>query len=224
LNIQKTAQVRKSLITISCNKCGFTQNTNIENLIVRKTGCTACQSGNAKIKDNPTLLFKALNEKELTLRSELPNNQLDKILVACNKCKTDFYVIPVKLMHPQTDNTSTCPNCRSTDRRVVYNNELFGSQIERDVYIELTKYIPNIERQVRYSSLASCSRKWVMDMLIGKTIIEVSNFAKKPHNNSYYSNLKEKKSWAEDNGFIFIHISKISEVKTLVKDIVWSTS
>lgn len=224
LSVKTNIQIRKSLIEIKCNKCGFIQLTDVENLIARKTSCTVCQSGNAKIKDNPNTLLEALENKKLTLVGKLPDNQLTKILVNCNMCETSFYVLPVKIMHPQTDNTGTCPNCRDSDRRVVYNKETFGSQIERDVFIELQKYVSDIQRQVRYSSLAKCSRRWTMDMLIGNTIIEVSNFSKDAHNDTYYSNLKDKKQWAEDNGFVFIHISKVSEVKTLVKDIVWTVS
>lgn len=220
INLEQASQIRKSVITYACKQCSFVQQASIESLNLRKTSCTACQSGNAKIKDNPSKLLKSLTRLNVRLLDKLPENQLDKILVACNNCNTEFYVLPTKAMHPQTDNTGTCPNCRTSDRRVVYDNHIFGSQIERDVFIELSKYVTNIHRQVKYSSIAACTRKWIMDMYIGNTIIEVSNFSKEPHNQTYYSNLEYKKQWAISNGFNFIHISKVSEVKALVKDIV----
>jgi Zn finger protein HypA/HybF involved in hydrogenase expression len=222
--VEQRTQVRKSIITFKCKDCGFVQKASVESLNLRIFGCTSCKSKNAKIKDNPKNLYRALEDKKLILIDELPDNQLDKIKVKCKDCSTEFSVITVKVMHPQTDYTATCPNCRVTDTRVVYDKQLFGSQIERDVYLELCKYTTAIHRQVRYASLAKCSRKWVMDMLIDNTIIEVSNFSKDPHNNNYYNNLKDKKNWATANGFRFVHISKVSQVKELVKDIVWATS
>lgn len=205
-------------LVFTCNSCGFEQEASIGSLCLRVYGCTRCKSGNARLKDNPEPLLQALLDKNLKLVSSLPSNQLEKIQVICKLCNTTFTLLPTKVMHPQTDNSGTCPNCRITDKRVVYNNIVFGSQIERDVYKELIKYFVNIECQKLYKNIQKCSRNWSCDFYIKNTVIEVSNF--KADFKNYYGNLKEKQEWATKHGISFIHISKVSEVKNLIKDIV----
>ena len=214
----KYSDLKSYRLTFVCNDCSFEQEASISSLCQRTYGCTRCKSGNAKIKDNPELLLRRLANNNLSLVSSLPNNQLDKLKVICNNCYSTFEVLPVKIMHPQTDNTGTCPNCRTTDRRVVYDNKIFGSQLERNIYKELIKYFDNIECQKPYKHINKCSRNWSCDFYINNTIIEVSNF--KADFKNYYGNLAEKLQWAKNSNVNFIHISKISEVKELIKDIV----
>lgn len=214
----KYSELKNYRLTFSCNDCGFIQEASVGSLSLRVYGCTRCKSGNAKIKDNPELLLSKLQDNNLKLVSKLPDNQLDRTTVYCNACAATFEILPVKIMHPQTDNSGTCPNCRNTDRRVVYNNIVFGSQLERDVYKELVKHFDNIECQKLYKHISNCSRNWSCDFYINNSIIEVSNF--KADFKNYYSNLAEKQEWAKNHKINFIYISAVSEVKNLVKDIV----
>lgn len=211
-------QTKHTVVRIRCNDCSYEQDVSVGSLILRKFGCNSCKTKNARIKDNPKLFYESLDRLNVRLVDNLPDNNLDRVKVECLDCFTVYYVLPVRAMHPPTDNTATCPNCRDTDRRVVYNEITFDSQLERNVFIELKKQEVDFKYNIPYKNLATCSRQWRADFIINDCIIEVSNFSKDYRD--YHDNLDEKRDWASKNNIKFYHVKTVSGIKKLLKDIV----
>lgn len=192
----------KDRISIRCIKCGYINNTTLDSLRGSTKGCIKCSSGNLSWNKREEELKILLLEKfDAVLESDIPANQTGYITVRHLECNTQYTSQLVGIVSPNTKLRGTCPTCRATDRRVVYNNITFGSQFELDCYLVLEKHRPEVH--VPYSKYLCTDRKWNCDFKIRNFWIEVSNF--KTDYKSYFSNLENKQKLVEScgNNFFF---------------------
>lgn len=201
-------------LDLKCLDCGYVHSTTITSLSGSKLGCPKCKSGNLpwykRQEELDTLLKSNFNVIRL---SSIPDSQTGYLTVKHLDCNTEYTTLLVGFVSPNTKNRATCPNCRSTDRRVTYNNITFGSQFEYEAYKILEHLTPEV--QVPYSNYLPTHRKWVCDFKIGNYWIEVSNF--KQDFKNYFQNIEDKRLLVESNSeFIFLFVTSLKELKELV--------
>lgn len=201
----------KSRVDIRCNVCGHTNNTTLDSLKLSTKGCVKCTSGNLawsmreqELKDLLLLNFRA------ELVSSIPSNQTGFITVKHLECGTEYTTQLVGIVSPSTKLRGTCPNCRSSDRRVTNEQGItFGSQFELDSYNILKHLSPEVH--VEYKKYLNTDRRWVCDFKIGLNWIEVSNF--KQDFKGYFANIAEKETLVESSGHNFFFISSLKELE-----------
>lgn len=206
--------VAKDRINVKCNSCGFINNTTLDSLRGSTKGCIKCTSKNLAWNRRKSELEQLLlDDFEAELVSNIPENQTGYIDIKHIPCGTIYTSQLVGIVSPNTKLRGTCPQCRSSDRRVVYNNITFGSQFELDCYKILEHLNP--ELHVLYSKYIPTNRRWVCDFKINDTWIEVSNF--KTDYKGYYANLQEKQNIVESNGFNFFFFNSLKDLEDFVE-------
>jgi len=203
----------KDKVTLQCKNCEHIHITSIISLIGTKLGCPKCKSGNLpwhlRKEELEYLLYKNFG---VELESSIPKDQTGLITLKHIECGTIYTNTLVGMVSPQSNLRGTCPNCRSTDRRVTLNGITFGSQFEADCYNLLKPLNP--ELHVKYSDYFSTNRYWVCDFKIRDYWIEVSNF--KVDYKGYFSNIVDKENLVESNGKIFLFIRSLKELKEII--------
>lgn len=200
----------KDRINIKCNLCGFINNTTLDSLRGSIKGCIKCTSGNLSWKNRKEELQEILlNTFNAILVSGIPDNQTGYIDIKHLECNTVYTSQLVGIVSPTTKLRGTCPQCRSSDRRVIYDGVTFGSQFELECFKVLAHLNPEVH--VLYSKYIDTDRRWVCDFKINDTWIEVSNF--KTDYKGYYANLQEKQDIVERNGFNFFFFNSVKELQ-----------
>lgn len=203
----------KDRIKVKCNKCSYINETTLDSLRGSRRGCVKCTSGNLPWnKRREDLEGILLEEFEGELVSDIPNNQTGYIDIKHIPCNTIYTSQLLGIISPNTKLRGTCPNCRSSDRRVVYSSITFGSQFELECY-KLLEHL-NPEVHIAYSKYLSTTRRWVCDFKINDTWIEVSNF--KTDYKGYFANLKEKQNIVEQSGFNFFFFNSLKDLQEFV--------
>ncbi len=200
-------------LDLRCNICESIHTTTIISLSGSKLGCPSCKSGNLPWYKREQELKDILDQDfDAELCSNIPSNQIGYITIKHRVCGTEYVSQLVGVVSPTTKLRATCPNCRTTDRRVVYNNITFGSQFELDCY-HILKHL-NPEIHVNYSDYLPTDRRWVCDFKVKNMWIEVSNF--KQDFKGYFANIQEKENLVESNGDIFLFVRSLNELTELV--------
>lgn len=200
----------KDKIDVKCNLCGFINTTTLDSLRGSIKGCIKCTSGNLSWdRRSEELKILLLDKFNAELVSDIPSNQTGYVTVRHLDCGTEYTSQLVGIVSPSTKLRGTCPNCRTSDRRVTNNGITFGSQFELDCY-NILKHL-NPEIHVEYSKYFATSRKWVCDFKIGNSWIEVSNF--KQDFKNYFANIIDKETLVESNGHNFFFIRSIKELE-----------
>lgn len=200
-------------VLLECIDCNALHTTTITSLQGSKLGCPACKSGNLPWHLRKSELDRLiLTNFDGILVSEIPKSQTGSVSIKHNACKTIYTTQLVGIVSPNTKLRGTCPNCRTTDRRVTIDNLTFGSQFEYDCYLKLKHLNPEI--QVFYSKYFKTQRKWVCDFKIDKYWIEVSNF--KTDYKDYFSNIEDKRNLVESNDNYFFFINSLKELDELI--------
>jgi hypothetical protein len=154
-----------------------------------------------------------LDQFNSTLISSISPNQTGYITVKHIECSTEYTSQLVGFVSPTTKLRATCPNCRSSDRRVTNEEGItFGSQFELECYVILKPLNP--ELHVKYAEHFNTDRRWVCDFKIRDIWIEVSNF--KQDFKNYFSNIEDKQTLVESNGDNFFFIRSIKELEEFV--------
>lgn len=134
----------RNLVTVTCNSCGTEHTTSITSLYGSKLGCLACKVGNLpwyrRVEELDTLL---LDKFEAIRVSDIPSNQEGYLTVKHTICNTEYTTQLLGIVSPNSPKRGTCPTCRDTDRRVVYEGITFGSQFELDCYKVLISLSPS---------------------------------------------------------------------------------
>jgi len=201
----------KSRIDVKCNSCGYINNTTLDSLRLSTKGCVKCTSGNLswsmreqELKD---ILLENLGSE---LVSDIPSNQTGYITIKHLECGTEYTSQLLGIVSPNTRLRGTCPNCRSSDRRVTNEHGItFGSQFELDSYNILKHLKPEVH--IEYKKYFNTDRRWVCDFKIGLNWIEVSNF--KQDFKGYFTNIVEKERLVESNGHNFFFIRSLKELE-----------
>ena len=200
----------KDRIDVKCTICGYVNNTTLDSLRGSQKGCVKCTSGNLSWSKRQYELEELLLDKyHATLESEIPNNQTGFISLKHIDCGNIYTSQLVGVVSPNTKLRGTCPNCRSTDRRVVFENLTFGSQFELDCYLVLKHKNPEIH--VPYSKYLNTNRRWVCDFKVNNTWIEVSNF--KTDYKGYFANLADKQALVESSNYDFFFFDSVKDLK-----------
>ncbi|ASV43446.1 hypothetical protein [Vibrio phage JSF12] len=200
----------KSRVSIRCNTCSNEFSTCYDSLRLSKYGCPQC-AGNKPLylrRDFVQGCADRVNAEVLYV----PTNNSQKVLLRCCDCKGEYSITLSKLTNPQTDLEGTCPDCRSTDRRVLYKGITFGSGFELDCYKILEHFSPALH--VKYKDHFTTNRRWVCDFVIGDYWVEVSNF--KSNYKGYFENIDLKRSLVESNGKTFVFLTSLEEVRNFV--------
>jgi Zn finger protein HypA/HybF involved in hydrogenase expression len=199
-------------ITLKCKVCTHEHTTSVTSLQGTLLGCPKCKSGNLPWCKRREELVKLIKDRlDAELVSDIPDNQTGYITMK-HTCGTEFTSQLVGIVSPSSTLRATCPNCRSTDRRVVVDSITFGSEFESKCYLVLKPKHPEIH--IPYSTYIHTSRKWVCDFKVGNYWIEVSNF--KQDFKGYFDNIEEKRNAVETAGFIFLFVTSIKELEELV--------
>lgn len=208
-NILKT---NRCVVEVECLDCGYLHNTTITSLSGTILGCPKCKSGNLPWTKRTEELDELLLENFRAIRvSEIPSSEQGYITVKHLICDTEYTTQLLGITCPNTPNRGSCPNCRSSDRRVVFDGLTFGSTFELDCYKFIKRFNP--ELHVKYSSYFNTNRKWVCDFKIGNIWIEVSNF--KADYKNYFQNIKDKEQLVEANNNHFFFIRSLGEMEEL---------
>lgn len=178
-----------------------------------KLGCPKCKSGNLPWHNRKVELVDICKDRlNAEIVSGIPNKQTGYVKLK-HVCGTEYETQLVGIVSPNSRLRATCPNCRTTDRRVIYDNITFGSAFEMECFIKLKHLNPEIH--VKYSDYLETNRRWVCDFKAGNYWIEVSNF--KIDYKNYFSNIEEKRSLVEsykDNVFFFV--TSLKELEELI--------
>lgn len=202
----------KDRVDVRCKYCSYVNNTTLDSLRGSTLGCPKCKSGNLQWKKREAELDDILINKYNCIRlTDVPNNHNGFITVMHIPCKSEYTTQMTGIVLPNTPNRGTCPNCRSTDRRVTVNGITFGSNFELECYNIIKHLSP--DTHVKYSDFFTTSRRWVCDFKVGSNWIEVSNF--KSDYKNYFSNINDKKELVESNGCEFHFISSIKDLSKL---------
>lgn len=201
-------------LVVRFNECGHTHETTVTSLSGTKLGCRLCKSGNLNWKFREEELKSILRDSfNAELLSEIPDNQTGYVEIKHLDCGSVYTTQLLGIVSPNSKLRGTCPNCRSTDRRVVVDGETFGSHFEADCYKILKKYVDDVEMHIPYSKYFSTTRRWVCDFKIGNYWIEVSNF--KQDFKNYFSNIEDKQALVESNGHFFFFVRTLKELEEL---------
>lgn len=207
----------KDSIKVKCLDCGYLHTTTLDSLRGSKLGCPKCKAGNlswSKRGEELRTLLKSNFDVELI--SDIPSTQ-EGVISVRHTCGTVYSSTLVGFVSPSTLNRATCPNCRTTDRRVTHNGITFGSQFEYECYKLMAPFSPEI--QVPYSKHHSTSRLWVCDFVLRindiRYWIEVSNF--KQDYKNYFSNIEDKRNFIEEHGDVFLFVTSIKEMKEVIE-------
>lgn len=199
-------------VSLKCRDCGNIHETTITSLSGSKLGCLKCKSGNLPWYKREQELKNLLHlEFDAELVSSIPDNQTGYITVK-HSCGQEYTTQLLGIVSPTTKLRGTCPNCRNSDRRVVFNNITFGSEFELNCYKLLSKFNP--ELHVKYNKYFATERRWVCDFKINNFWIEVSNF--KQDYKNYFQNIEDKQSLVESNGHYFFFIRSIKELEEII--------
>lgn len=222
-SIEEGSYKRDDKIIIECKRCYSRNTTTLSSLRGSTTGCPTCANNLPWYRREEELRFLIKSRLAGSLISEIPKNQRGFIKIKCSVCQTEYTTQLVGVVSPNSTNRATCPNCRDTDRRVVYNNITFGSEFEYNCYLILKDYSP--EMQVYYKDYFDTKRNYTCDFKIDNMFIEVSNF--KVDYKGYFSNIEDKKALVEtDPKYKFFFLRTLQEVSEFVdsnlKDIVQS--
>ena len=200
-------------VTLKCRSCGYEHTTTITSLQGTKLGCRKCKSGNLPWHNRKVELVDICKDRlNAEIVSGIPNKQTGYVKLK-HVCGTEYETQLVGIVSPNSRLRATCPNCRTTDRRVIYDNITFGSAFEMECFIKLKHLNPEIH--VKYSDYLETNRRWVCDFKVGNYWIEVSNF--KIDYKNYFSNIEEKRSLVEsykDNVFFFV--TSLKELEELI--------
>lgn len=206
-------KTNRDSVILKCIDCGNIHETTITSLQGSVLGCPLCKSGNLPwYKRKQELDGLVLDRLDAVLVSDIPTSNTGSVILKHNVCGTEYSTVLTGITHPQSKLRALCPNCRPTDRRVVYNNITFGSQFELDCYLVLE--LKNPELHVKYSSYFSTDRRWVCDFKIGAVWIEVSNF--KTDYKDYFANIEAKRSLVESNNGVFLFIQSVDDLKSII--------
>lgn len=201
-------------LDLRCLSCGKLHTSSISSMSGSKLGCPYCKSGNLPWnKREQELRELLLAEFNSELISNIPSNQLGYITVKHVECDSEYTSQLVGFVSPNTPLRATCPNCRSTDKRVVVEGITFGSVFESECYMLLKNKNPEIH--VKYSKYFDTDRHWVCDFKIDNIWIEVSNF--KQDFKGYFANIEAKQAFIESNGHSFFFVQSLIELKDLVE-------
>lgn len=208
-----TLSTNRDKVEIKCLDCGNIHTTTIISLQGTIKGCPLCKSGNLpwhkRQEELDILLLDRFGCKRV---SNIPDSQNGLLTVIHLVCETEYTTQLVGLVSPNSPKRGSCPNCRDSDRRVVFEGITFGSQFELECYKILSSLNP--ELHVEYSKYIPTSRRWVCDFKIGDYWIEVSNF--KQDFKGYFNNIEEKRQVVENAGFSFFFVTSTKELIDLV--------
>lgn len=212
---------RSDKIKVQCKRCSRVNITTLESLRGSVFGCKSC-GNNLQWSEREEELKNIISSRlDGELISSIPNNQTGYISIRCNKCCSEYTTQLVGVVSPNTELRATCPNCRSSDRRVTYKGKTFSSGFERDCYLLLEPWNP--ETHVLYKEYFDTTRRISCDFKISNIFIEVSNF--KTDYKDYFSNIEYKRSLVgSDPNYSFFFLTSLDEVKDFInhnlKDIV----
>lgn len=199
-------------VDLVCKQCGNPHTTTITSLQGSKLGCGICKSGNLPWHKRLEELSKlTLDRLDAIVVSEVPSNQQGYVTLR-HICGNEYTTQLLGVVSPNSKLRGTCPNCRTTDTRVVVDGITFGSTFESECYLLLKHLSPEIH--VEYAKYIPTDRKWVCDFKIGSYWIEVSNF--KLDFKGYFNNIKEKENAVEAAGFNFFFVTSLKELEELV--------
>lgn len=200
----------RDIVEVECIDCKYNHSTTITSLSGTILGCPKCKSGNLPwIKRQEELDSLILENYKCIRVSEVPTNEVGFLTLKHLVCGTEYTTQLVGLVHPNSKNRGTCPNCRSSDRRVTVNSITFGSQFEADCYTIIAHLNP--ELHVKYSDYFTTSKRWVCDFKIDNYWVEVSNF--KTDYKNYFQNIKDKEQLVEANNNHFFFIRTLKEME-----------
>jgi DNA-directed RNA polymerase subunit RPC12/RpoP len=136
----------------------------------------------------------------------------------CLTCSDVYSVRASALTNPQSDKQATCPNCRDSDTRVVFDEITFGSQFERDCYKLLRHLKPKLQQL--YKDEFNTNRLWTCDFVVGDCWIEVSNYTKYSQGyDSYLANIEAKEVVVTNSGKRFFYLTSLREVQDFINNI-----
>jgi hypothetical protein len=205
-----TLKSNRDKVALECLDCGYLHSTTITSLSGSLLGCPKCKAGNLPWKKRKEELEELLLENfKCTLISEVPESESGYITVQHIVCGTKFTNQLVGMVHPNTRNRGSCPNCRSSDKRVTEEGITFGSSFEYECYKILKKFDP--ETHIKYSDWFNTNKRWICDFKIGNFWIEVSNF--KVDYKNYFQNIENKERLVELNGQYFFFIRSLKEME-----------
>ena len=208
-----TLRTSRDKVELQCIDCNYIHTTTVTSLQNSKLGCPKCKSGNLPWYKREQELKVLLHEVyDATLESDIPSSQTGYIKLK-HICGTVYTTQLVGVVSPNTDNRATCPQCRDSDRRVVYESITFGSTFECECY-KLLKHL-DIEMHVPYAKYLNTDRKWNCDFKLGNIWIEVSNF--KTDYKNYFQNIEEKRKVVESSqNQYFFFITSIKELEEVI--------
>ena len=202
----------RNVVEVRCMLCGYVHKTTINSLSGSSLGCPKCKSGNLPWNKREEELRELLLERfKVELISEIPNNELGDIRVKHLVCGTEYSSQLLGFIHPNSPQRGSCPNCRSSDRRITVDGKTFGSLFEYDCYKVIEKFIPEVH--VKYSDWFITDRRWVCDFKVKNFWIEVSNF--KTDYKNYFQNIADKERLVEENNHHFFFIQSLKEMREL---------
>lgn len=202
-------------ILTECLFCGYTNETTWDSLRQCSKGCRSCGSGNASWSSRKEELELIIRDRlDGVLISSIPANQYLPVSIRCNHCSSEYSTLLVGVVSPQTKLRATCPNCRPTDRRVVYEGVTYHSQFEFEVY-QILKQLPGLRTSVYYKDEVETTRMWVCDFVFEDFLIEASNF--KQDYKNYFQNIEDKRSAVVSSGKKFVFITSIKEAISFVE-------
>lgn len=206
---------KKHRVVTECLLCGYKNETSWDSLRQCTKGCRACGSGNAAWSSRKEELELIIRDRlGGTLVSSIPDNQNLPVTIKCNCCSSEYSTLLVGVVSPQTKLRATCPNCRPTDRRVVYEGVTFHSQFELDIF-QVLKKLPGLRTSVYYRDEIETTRRWVCDFVFEDFLIEASNF--KQDYKNYFQNIEDKRSAVVSSGKKFVFITSLKEANSFVE-------
>lgn len=211
----KTLHNSRNTVVVLCKECGYEHSTTITSLQGTKLGCPKCKSGNLPWhRRKEELVNLLITEFNAELVSDIPASQTGYITIKHLNCGNEYTTQLLGVVSPNSTLRGTCPNCRSSDRRVTINGITFGSSFEAECYNILKPFNPEIH--IPYSKYINTNRRWVCDFKVGNVWIEVSNF--KQDYKGYFANIEDKRTLVESTGdFIFLFIRSIEDLKSVVE-------
>lgn len=206
-------KTNRDSVTLKCLDCSNIHETTVTSLHGSSLGCPLCKSGNLPWhKRKQELESLVLDRLDAALASSIPMSNTGSIILKHNICGTEYSTALTGITHPQSKLRATCPNCRPSDRRVVYNGVTFGSQFELDCFLIIEDKHPKLH--VKYSDYFNTHRRWVCDFKIGSVWIEVSNF--KTDYKGYFSNIEDKRALVESSNEVFLFVQSVEELQDII--------
>ena len=214
---ESTKNLRKNTkVTVTCNKCYDTFTTYWDSISQCRLGCRNCAGNKSLLLRKDFLEQKASKVNSIVI--SLPVNNKGSMKLQCNSCNSIYSVRASALTNPQSDKQATCPNCRTSDTRVVFEEITFGSQFERECYKLLKHLKPEVQQVYKHTFITD--RLWTCDFVIEHCWIEVSSYTKNSQGYStYLSNTKDKENLVVTSNKRFFYLTSLREVQDFIDNV-----